>query len=347
VTPSSGSATTYTDDGNGLLQSETTGATTTNFTWNVQTSLPLLLSDGANYYIYGNGTDPIEQIAVSGGATGYLLSDKLGSTRAVTNSSGTVTGSVTFDAWGNETGTSGSITTPFLFAGEYRDSASGFYYLRARWYDPTTGQFLSVDPMINDTAEPYAYAGNDPEGRTDPTGNRSEGYCAWLSFALAGDAAWGSFCMIEFNGNASIGLTATAGGGVVLSGQTIQRLARSSPSSLRNFLSISGGVAYEATDANSVSQLAGWFTSFGGEICIAQYCGVHNYFTNGGAIHGNLYGFGYGIGSRNDVALSGGRDYTWTWTLTGTAAYDVAGFITAFNVANPLHWLAGPLNLYT
>ncbi len=170
ATPSVGNATSYVYDGNSLLQSETTASTTTDFTWNVQPSLPLMLSDGTNYYIYGTGTDPIEQIAVSGGATSYLLSDQLGSTRAITNSSGTVTGSVTYDGWGNETGTSGSITTPFLYAGEYLDSPSGFYYLRARWYDPATGEFVSLDPQVNNTQAPYGYAGNDPVNSTDSSG---------------------------------------------------------------------------------------------------------------------------------------------------------------------------------
>jgi hypothetical protein len=55
------------------------------------------------------------------------------SVRALTNSSGTVTGSFTYNAWGQTTGTSGSATTPFGYAGYYFDPASGFYYLQARW----------------------------------------------------------------------------------------------------------------------------------------------------------------------------------------------------------------------
>jgi hypothetical protein len=43
-------------------------------------------------------------------------------------------------------------------------------YLRARDYDPATGQFLSVDPEVDTTDQPYAYAGNDPVSLTDPSG---------------------------------------------------------------------------------------------------------------------------------------------------------------------------------
>jgi RHS repeat-associated protein len=56
------------------------------------------------------------------------------------------------------------------FAGEYRDPTSGLYYLQARWYDPTTGQFLSVDPDVSATRAPYNYASDDPLDRSDPSG---------------------------------------------------------------------------------------------------------------------------------------------------------------------------------
>jgi hypothetical protein len=39
-----------------------------------------------------------------------------------------------------------------------------------RYYDPTTGQFLTVDPMVEETGQPYAYTGDDPVNETDPLG---------------------------------------------------------------------------------------------------------------------------------------------------------------------------------
>jgi RHS repeat-associated protein len=50
--------------------------------------------------------------------------------------------------------------TPFGYAGEYADAESGLVYLRARSYDPATGQFLTRDPATGLTAAPYAYAGD-------------------------------------------------------------------------------------------------------------------------------------------------------------------------------------------
>jgi RHS repeat-associated protein len=56
------------------------------------------------------------------------------------------------------------------FAGEYTDAETGFQYLRARYYDPATGQFLTRDPITAITQEPYAYVGGSPLNFTDPSG---------------------------------------------------------------------------------------------------------------------------------------------------------------------------------
>ena len=58
----------------------------------------------------------------------------------------------------------------FLYDSQYLDTVSGLYYLRARWYDPATGQFISVDALVGITDQPYEYAGSDPVNLTDPTG---------------------------------------------------------------------------------------------------------------------------------------------------------------------------------
>lgn len=52
---------------------------------------------------------------------------------------------------------------------EYRDSETGLHLLRARDYDPPTGQFLSRDPATATTGQPYAYVGGDTLNAEDPT----------------------------------------------------------------------------------------------------------------------------------------------------------------------------------
>jgi hypothetical protein len=102
---------TYAYDGNGLRASQTISGTTSYLTWNMTGGLPLILNDGTNSYIYGPGGLPVEQIS-SGGTVTYLHHDQQGSTRLLTGSTGTVTGSTTFDAYGNKTGSTGTATTP-------------------------------------------------------------------------------------------------------------------------------------------------------------------------------------------------------------------------------------------
>jgi uncharacterized protein RhaS with RHS repeats len=71
---------------------------------------------------------------VTTGGTYYFLSDGLGSTLALVDSTGTVQGSYTYDAYGKATA-SGTVATEYQFAGQQTD-ASGLQYLRARYYDP-------------------------------------------------------------------------------------------------------------------------------------------------------------------------------------------------------------------
>jgi RHS repeat-associated protein len=76
--------------------------------------------------------------------------------------------------------TSPVVTTPLLWEGQYQDPTTGLYYMRARWYDPATGQFLSVDPALAETGQPYAYAGDDPVNEADPSGLATlPYYCSW------------------------------------------------------------------------------------------------------------------------------------------------------------------------
>jgi uncharacterized protein RhaS with RHS repeats len=43
-------------------------------------------------------------------------------------------------------------------------------YIVGRYYDPATGQFVSVDPLVDETGQPYAYTGDDPVNGVDPNG---------------------------------------------------------------------------------------------------------------------------------------------------------------------------------
>lgn len=112
---------------------------------------------------------PFEQISGEG-IVQYLHHDQQGSTRMITSATGSAEGTVTYDAYGNALGRTGSATSPLGYDGQYTDSDTGLIYLRARYYDPVTGQFISIDPDIKDTSEAYTYAGSNPLSREDPSG---------------------------------------------------------------------------------------------------------------------------------------------------------------------------------
>jgi RHS repeat-associated protein len=163
-----GSEVSYIYNGDGLRISKTVGSATTPFTWDVASELPSLLEDGANAYVYGPGELPLEQ--VSGNIPLWFVHDQLGSTRLLTNATGSSVATYTYTPYGSVTRSSGTASTPLLYAGQYRDSESGMYYMRARYYDPSTAQFLTRDPAVALTRSPYSYAGDNPSNMTDPTG---------------------------------------------------------------------------------------------------------------------------------------------------------------------------------
>jgi RHS repeat-associated protein len=158
----------YVYNGDGLRMSKKVGATAVAFTWDTVATTPLLLFDGTTSYLYGPGGLPLEQI--TGSTPVFIHHDQLGSTTLLTGATGKKLATFTYDSYGSLKSHTGKTATPLLYAGQYQDSESGLYYLRARYYDPATGQFLSVDPLKAVTGTPDAYVQDDPENLVDPTG---------------------------------------------------------------------------------------------------------------------------------------------------------------------------------
>ena len=101
----------------------------------------------------------------------YLHADTLGSVRT-TDATGAVTSDADYDPYGRpEAPTSDptSQVTRFGYAGEYTDP-TGYLYLRARYYDPESAQFLTRDPLEATTGNPYGYTDGNPLQYTDPLG---------------------------------------------------------------------------------------------------------------------------------------------------------------------------------
>ncbi len=116
--------------------------------------------------------------AGSGAENLSLINDYQGSTRAAMKPDGTredyATG-VNRNAFGTQeaaSGTGGSYNVQAGFGGASTpNSTGGFTYLRNRWYDPTTGRFLTQDPIgLAGGVNLYAYAGGNPVAFNDPFG---------------------------------------------------------------------------------------------------------------------------------------------------------------------------------
>lgn len=107
---------------------------------------------------------------VGTGATTSYLTDALGSTTALTDGSGSVSGSFTYGPYGLAS-QSGSATTPFQYTGRENDGATGLYYYRARYYHPGLGRFISQDPIgLDGGVNVYTYAAGNPVSNIDSLG---------------------------------------------------------------------------------------------------------------------------------------------------------------------------------
>ncbi len=110
-----------------------------------------------------------------GSMTSYYHFDGLGSTDRLSDSSGTVTDSYGYGAFGEVVPGSGDTINPYKYGGQseyYYDLDTALCYLRARYYDPTRGRFLSRDSLglVSSDANIYCYVRNNPILLIDPSG---------------------------------------------------------------------------------------------------------------------------------------------------------------------------------
>lgn len=175
----------YSYDGLGnLLKSSslyypTSQRETTNYTLDIADELTQVLSDGTNSYAYG--LSRISQTDAD--TTGYFLDDALGSVRQVANYAATdsipeILLARSYGPYGDTIASSGDYVTPYGFTGEMTGD-TGLVNLRARWYDPGTGRFLTKDTWNGNyqnpvTLDKWLYANINPVVYTDPSGNISE-----------------------------------------------------------------------------------------------------------------------------------------------------------------------------
>lgn len=113
------------------------------------------------------------------------------------------------DASANDVTASPPVNTSYTYTGREQDKESGFYYYRARYYDPATGRFLQRDPELGKLSitatvvNSYAYVLNNSANLTDPSGRFP--FLFFALFALGGSVAHAAFTGDWSIGNLAIG----------------------------------------------------------------------------------------------------------------------------------------------
>jgi RHS repeat-associated protein len=302
-----GTAATYTYNGDGLRMSKTVSGTKTSFAWDQSASVPLLIANGVTtYFIYGPGGQPIER--VNGSTPTYLQDDQQGSTRLLTSSAGSVVGSYTYSPYGNTISHTGTASAPLQYNGQYTDAESALQYLRARYYDSATSQFLTADPATLLTGTRYIYAGNDPLNGSDPAGLFNVGICGGVGGQLAGVVGLsGSAELCIQAGGWGVAVTTGASGGGTVGGAAGGDL----------FFGVTGGNAGNASDLAGPSCSVGG----GGHLGVGLQGSVSHGCSPGGPSSGEL-----DITGGPDVGGSGGASVGGSCVLWSSSHYSGCGF---------------------
>ena len=168
----------YFYNSDGLRISKKVNGNTTNHVWDGDQMV--LETDGAgnvtNKYIRGINLIYSED---SGANRRYFLYNGHGDTVQLTSATGSSIKTYDYDAFGNEKNPDPNDTNMFRYCGEYFDKETGTIYLRARYYDPTIGRFITEDSYWGKDNDPlslnlYTYCYSNPINRFDPSGHISQ-----------------------------------------------------------------------------------------------------------------------------------------------------------------------------
>ena len=181
---------TLTYDATGLRRKRQDSSGTTDYLWDLE-NLLMEFSGGTTEARYTVGEGAYGPIVSSrrGATSRFLMTDALGSVVGLLDPSEAESDSYIYQAFGDLAASSGSSVKPFLYVGSlgyYNESDASLSYVRARWFRPSTGSWLSVDP-VEDEAR-YLYVGGRPTTVSDGSGLQPDETLdlALLPYALPG-----------------------------------------------------------------------------------------------------------------------------------------------------------------
>jgi len=155
------------------------------------------------------------------GTTSYYQADGIGSITSLSNSAGALANTYTYDSFGKQIASTGTLTNPFRYTAREFDTETNLYFYRARYYDPNPGRFLTEDPIrFRAGINFYSYVHNRPLDLRDPKGWLAWGGGASVSGMIGafwfGGGAEGSCLVVgDTQGNTGLLCCLGFGGGAV------------------------------------------------------------------------------------------------------------------------------------
>lgn len=156
----------FTYDAEGLRTGKTVNGEKTVFVWDGDQLVMELSDSGKVKKRYVRGHDLVYSDKGTEKEKQYYVTDPHGNMVQLTDKSGKVVKTYDYDSFGNEVKPDSKDDNPFRYCGEYYDKETGEVYLRARYYQPEAGRFLTRDTYTGESDEPlslhlYSYCGND------------------------------------------------------------------------------------------------------------------------------------------------------------------------------------------
>ena len=172
----------FTYDAEGLRTGKTVNGEKTIYVWDGEQVVMELSKGGAVQKRYIRGNDLVYADKGENTEKTYYVTDMHGNVVQLLDESGNVTKTYEYDSFGNEVKPEKKDENPYRYCGEYYDKETEEVYLRARYYEPGVGRFITRDTYTGESDEPlslhlYTYCANDGVNMVDPSGH---GWLEWI-----------------------------------------------------------------------------------------------------------------------------------------------------------------------